>query len=219
MKQIYLHPLPLRIWHWISAFFVILLIATGFYLRLHGIAALRPHDPILLWHKGIGIGLIITTVFWFIYNAASGNIRRHYGIKKRDLPGIFAQAKFYAFSIFKGKENPFRASVADKYNPLQKMVYGAVMFIFIPVQALTGLLFVDIPVLRHQLLSWDLFAFIGAVHVIFAYVFILYLIVHLYMATLGETVFSHTKTMIVGYEEQRDQDEEVAFAGRILRLA
>ncbi|MFA6413007.1 MAG: cytochrome b/b6 domain-containing protein [Syntrophales bacterium] len=202
MMRIYLHPLPLRIWHWLNAFIVIMLIVTGLYLRLHGIAALKPHDPVLLWHKGMGLAMIIATLFWFIYNISSGNLRRHYGIKSRDIHGIFVQARFYLYSIFGGGENPFQASAADKYNPLQKIAYDAVMLIFLPVQALTGLLFMDIPPLRDYLLSVNLFGLLGAMHLIFAYLLVLYLIVHLYMATLGETVFSHTKAMIVGYEEQ-----------------
>jgi len=202
MKRTYLHPLSLRIWHWLNAFIVIMLIVTGLYLRLHGIAALKPHDPVLLWHKGMGLAMIIATLFWFIYNISSGNLWRHYGIKSGDLRGMFVQARFYLFSIFTGGENPFQTSAAVKYNPLQKIAYDAVMFIFLPVQAVTGLLFMDITPLRDYLLSVNLIGFLGAVHVLFAYLMVLYLIVHLYMATLGETVFSHTKAMIVGYEEQ-----------------
>jgi thiosulfate reductase cytochrome b subunit len=202
MKRTYLHPLPLRIWHWLNAMTVIVLIVTGLYLRLQGIAALKPHNPVLLWHKWMGLAMITTMIFWFIYNISSVNLRRHYGIKRRDLQGILAQARFYLFSIFGGGENPFKASADYKYNPLQKITYDAIMFIFIPVQAITGLLFMDISPFRHYLLSGSLIGLLGAIHVIFAYLFVLYLIVHLYMATLGETVFSHMKAMITGYEEQ-----------------
>ncbi len=37
-----------------------------------------------------------------------------------------------------------------------------------------------------------------------AYIFVLYLLVHLYMATLGHSVVAHTKAMIVGYEEEEE---------------
>jgi len=211
MNGNYLHPLPLRIWHWLNAFIVIMLLATGLYLRLKGIAALKPHDPVLLLHKGMGLAMIIATLLWYIYNISNGNLRHHYGIKSKDLQGVFVQARFYLYSIFSGGENPFKASAADKYNPLQKIAYDAIMFIFLPAQALTGLLFMDIPPLRHYLLSIGLIGILGALHVIFSYLLVIYLIVHLYMATLGETVFSHTKAMITGYEEQgRGMKEEEA---------
>jgi hypothetical protein len=54
----------------------------------------------------------------------------------------------------------------------------------------------------------DVAGLINAIHVIGAYVFLLYLVVHLYMATLGRTVFSHTKAMIAGYEEEPDDPQE-----------
>ncbi len=202
MKRIYLHPLPLRIWHWLNAFIVIMLFVTGLYLRLHGIAALKPHDPVLLWHKSMGVVMIILILFWLIYNISSGSLKRHYGIKRKDLKGIFVQARFYLYSIFAGGENPFKPSAADKYNPMQKIAYDAVMFIFLPAQAVTGLFFMDIPPLRDYLLSVNLSGILGAMHVTFTYLLVLYLIAHLYMATLGETFFSHTKAMITGYEEQ-----------------
>jgi hypothetical protein len=48
---------------------------------------------------------------------------------------------------------------------------------------------------------------LGAIHVIVAYMFALYLIVHIYMATLGRKASSHIKAMIVGYEEEPDEPE------------
>jgi thiosulfate reductase cytochrome b subunit len=204
MKLIYLHPLPLRIWHWANAFIVVLLIATGLYLRIHGIAALKPHDPILTLHKFMGFMMIIATFFWFVYNMSNKNLRRHYRIGRQYLKGIFPQIEYYLFSIFAGKENPHKASAGDKYNPLQKIAYNAVMFIFLPVQEVTGLLFMGLSVF----MSGSLIGFICAIHVIFSYLLVLYLIVHLYMSTLGDTFFSHTKTMITGYKDHGDAINE-----------
>ena len=34
MKKIYLHPIPVRIWHWINAICFIILIITGLQIRL-----------------------------------------------------------------------------------------------------------------------------------------------------------------------------------------
>jgi thiosulfate reductase cytochrome b subunit len=178
-----------------------MLIVTGLYLRRHGIAALTPRDPVLLWHKYLGFAMIIATVFWIAYAVCSGNLRRHYGIGGKDLKGMFAQARYYLFSIFSGGMNPFMATAKDKYNPLQKAAYVAVMLIFLPVLGVTGLLFLDIPLVRRHVLSENLVGLVGAVHVAFSYIVVLFFIVHLYLVTLGDTVFSHTKAMITGFEE------------------
>jgi thiosulfate reductase cytochrome b subunit len=201
MKRVYLHTLPLRIWHWTSALFVIVLIATGWYLRAHGIADLRPHDPVLAWHRVIGYGAVATTLCWFLYNLLGSRFKRHYGLTGKDLKAVPAQVRFYLVSIFKGERNPFRATPLNKYNPLQKIAYGTVMLVLMPIQAVTGLLFVDLPLVRRPLLAWDAVGCLDAVHVAVAYLLVLYLIVHLYMATLGETFFAHTKAMITGFEE------------------
>jgi thiosulfate reductase cytochrome b subunit len=202
MKRVYLHPLPLRIWHWVNALMVIFLIATGFYIRVPGIASLSPRDPALWTHKYAGWAMGVSWVFWFIYNLGGHNLTRHYRFRNRDFKGAFRQAKFYLSSIFAGEENPFRPTPEEKFNPLQKLAYGAIMGVFAPALVITGILFSDIHLFRHYLLSWNLAGLINAVHVIGAYGFVFYLVIHLYMATLGRTALSHTKAMITGYEEE-----------------
>jgi thiosulfate reductase cytochrome b subunit len=205
MKKIYLHPLPLRIWHWVNALTVILLLITGVQFRVPGIAALWPHNPSFALHKWAGLALTASWVFWLVYGLASGHLSRHYVIRKKDLGGIFGQMKYYLVSIFKGEQNPFRPSPEEKFNPLQKLAYGSVMVVLAPMMVLTGLLFVNAFFMRDQLLSWNAIKVIDALHVTGLYVFALFLVVHVYLATLGPTAFSHIKAMIVGYEKEPDE--------------
>jgi thiosulfate reductase cytochrome b subunit len=205
MKKIYLHPLPLRIWHWVNALTVILLLITGVQFRVPGIAALWPHNPSFALHKWAGLALTASWVFWLVYGLASGHLCRHYVIRKKDLGGIFRQMKYYLVSIFKGEQNPFRPSPEEKFNPLQKLAYGTVMVALAPMMVLTGLLFVNAFFMRDQLLSWNAVKVIDALHITGLYVFALFLVIHIYMATLGPTVFTHIKAMIVGYEEEPDE--------------
>lgn len=205
MKKINLHPLPLRIWHWVNAFLVIFLIVTGIQLRIPGVASLPPQSNALLWHRYAGWAMAASWVFWLIYGLVGRHFRQHYRFRSRDFRGIFRQAKFYLVSIFRGEENPFRPSPDEKFNPLQKLAYGSIMGLFAPLLVITGLLFSDIPVFRKMILLWNAAGTINAIHVLAAYVFVLYLVFHLYMATLGRTLSSHIKAMIVGYEEEPDE--------------
>jgi thiosulfate reductase cytochrome b subunit len=205
MKKIYLHPLPLRIWHWANALTVILLVITGIQLRIHGVPALRSNSPALLVHRVAGWSMAISFLFWLVYSVISDNLRRHYAIKSLDFKGAFRQARFYLFSMFRGEESPFQPSPDERFNPLQKLAYGAIMCVFTPALLATGVLFSDVPLLRKFVLRLNVMKGIDAIHVIGAYVFVLYLIVHLYMATLGRQTFSHIKAMIVGYEEEPDE--------------
>lgn len=204
MKRTSLHPLPLRVWHWVNALIAALLLATGIRLRLAGVPDLPPHSTALLIHRYAGWAMVASWVVWLIYGLASGHLALHYTLRKRDAKGLFSQTRFYVWSLFRGEENPFRPSPAEKFNPLQKLAYGGVMCIITPVLVVTGLLFSDVPVVRSYMLLWNVVKLLDAVHVIAAYLFALYLVVHIYMATLGRTPFSHVAAMIVGYEEEPD---------------
>jgi thiosulfate reductase cytochrome b subunit len=204
MKRIYFHPLPVRIWHWVNAVTVVLLLLTGFQFRLPGIASLPPHNPSFSLHKWAGIAMAALWIFWLIYGLASGILRRHYAIRRRDLGGIARQMKFYSVSIFRGEKNPFQPTPEEKFNPLQKLAYISMMGIISPVMILTGLMFVNVFSIRDYLLSVNAIMIIDAIHVAGLYVFALFLVTHIYMASLGATAFTHIKAMIVGYEEEGD---------------
>jgi thiosulfate reductase cytochrome b subunit len=207
MKKINLHPLPLRIWHWANAFLVIFLIVTGIQLRIPGVASLPPQSTALLLHRYAGWAMAASWLFWLIYGLVGHHFSRHYRFRSRDFRGIFSQVSFYLVSIFRGEENPFRPSPDEKFNPLQKLAYGSIMGLFAPALVITGILFTDIPVFRKTILLWNAAGVINAIHVLAAYVFALYLVFHLYMATLGRTLSAHIKAMIVGYEEGPDESQ------------
>jgi len=209
MKKIYLHPLPLRIWHWANALIVILLLITGIELRIPGVAALRVNSPALLVHRYAGWSMMISSLFWFVYSLMSGNLSCHYRIRRGDLKGTFMQAKFYLFSIFRGEENPFRASPDEKFNPLQKLAYGTIMCLFTPIIVVTGLFFSDILFFRKYILLLNAMKGLDAIHVMVSYLFALYLIAHIYMATLGRKASSHIKAMVVGYEEELNEPDRM----------
>jgi len=205
MKRVYLHPLPLRIWHWVNALTVILLLMTGLQFRIPGITSLSPHNPSFALHKWAGLAMMASWFFWLAYGLASGHLTRHYAIRRRDLTGVFTQMNYYLVSIFKGGENPFRPSPEEKFNPLQKLAYSSVMGVFAPMMVVTGLLFVNAFFIRDQMLSWNAIRAVDALHVTGLYLFALFLVIHVYMATLGPTAFTHIKAMIVGYEEEPDE--------------
>jgi len=211
MNRVYLHPLPLRVWHWGNALTVILLLATGTQFRVPGIASLWPHTPSLGLHKWAGIAMAALWFFWLVYGLATGHVLRHYAVRRKDLAGIPGQMKFYMLSIFRGEKSPFRTSPEAKYHALQKLAYGSVMGIFTPITVVTGLFFFSGFRIGGELLPVGTIKTIDAFHVTGLYVFALFLVIHVYMATTGATVYSHIKAMITGYEEEQDEparDEE-----------
>ena len=201
--KILLHPLPLRIWHWIYTAVIILLILTGTQLRIPGIESFPTYRSAVLVHKYAGFFMCASFVFWLVYSIVNGSLRKYYSLRLMDLRGMIPQANFYLFGIFQRKENPFHASLDEKFNALQKIAYLSVMLVFSPIVIITGIFFSDILFFRSAINALGGIRILDAIHVMIAYVFVIYVIIHVYMSTMGDTPLSHVKAMLTGYEEER----------------
>ncbi|PIV02425.1 MAG: hypothetical protein CO013_13860 [Syntrophobacterales bacterium CG_4_8_14_3_um_filter_58_8] len=213
MKKVFLHTLTIRIWHWINALIVIALMITGIQLRAPGIEGIArkmavwipEYSMAVLIHKYIGYAMALSFLFWLIYIIASGSFRTHYILRPADLPTLVKQALYYIFGVFQGSENPFTPTAEGKFNPLQKIAYGSVMLVITPLIVVTGILFSDIFLFRGVIDWLGGIRLLDALHVLASYLFLLNLIVHLYMCTMGHHIFDHVKAMILGFEEMPDE--------------
>lgn len=204
-KGIPLHPLSIRIWHWANALIILVLIITGAQLRITDIRIFSDYNFVVALHKYAGYFLTVSFLFWlavYMMEWGLGGLVRNYVVFPKDLRSMPSQAAYYSFLYFRGKPNPFKPSREVKFNALQKMAYSFTMLIAMPVVIITGILFGNIMDFYGAILFFGGIRVIDAVHVIAGYFFVIYLIVHIYMATLGTHVTSHTKAMITGYEEE-----------------
>jgi predicted CXXCH cytochrome family protein len=207
MKKVYLHALTIRIWHWINALIVITLHVTGMQLRMPELFSFIPKFSLAVSiHKYAGYTMAASFLFWLVDVIVKGSFRRYYLFRRADVRGLGRQTKFYLYGIFRGHENPFTLTAERKFNSLQKIAYGSIMFIFTLVIVVTGILFSDILFFQHAIDLLSGIRVLVALHVIVGYIFLLFLVVHIYMSTLGHNVFAHIKAMIVGYEEEPDED-------------
>jgi thiosulfate reductase cytochrome b subunit len=117
---------------------------------------------------------------------------------------VVRQAFFYTYFMFKGAASPFTPSADERFNSLQKIAYVSVMLILTPVILITGVLFSNIAYFLNIITFIGGIRILDAIHVATGYAFLLYLIVHLYMATLGYRIVSYIKAMITGYGEEHD---------------
>jgi thiosulfate reductase cytochrome b subunit len=200
MSKVYLHPLPIRIWHWANAFIIFVLILTGIQLRVPSIHIFQDYITVVLLHKYFGFALAASFLFWFFYYVLTGGLKKHYLMGFKDIKGMPRQVLYYIFSTFRKKKNPFNPSPDNKFNPMQKLAYSSVMFIFVPVITITGIMFSDILFFFSWINAIGGLRVLDAIHVSAAYVFVFYLFVHLYMSTLGPKLHSHVKSIITGYE-------------------
>jgi thiosulfate reductase cytochrome b subunit len=197
-----LHPLLIRIWHWANALLIFVLVVTGAQLRFTDLAIIPDYGFVVALHKYAGYVLALFFLFWIAAYAIVGGFATHYIISFKDIRSIPGQAAYYIHGYFRRGVNPFKPTPTSRFNALQKLAYSFIMFIAMPLIIVTGIIFGNIMDFYGIIRATGGIRVLDAVHVITGYIFVIYLIVHLYMATLGKTPFSHTKAMFTGREEE-----------------
>ncbi len=205
MNKIFLHPLIVRIWHWINAVSFIVLIVTGLQIRYREIASLTKFKTAVEIHNLFGFILIVDFALWLLYYVFTGKIRIYVPLNpKKFFIGALKQARYYGYGLFVGEENPHHPSPEDKFNPLQQTAYFMIMLILMPLQIVSGVLLWDINKFAGLIAMLGGLKVVDIVHVVAFFCLFAFLFVHVYLTTLGRTPLEHIKAMFTGYEEIRE---------------
>jgi thiosulfate reductase cytochrome b subunit len=203
--KVYLQPTPVRIWHWLNAFGIVTLIATGAQIRFPEYLPLfSSYKSAILLHNTAGLVVAVSFSLWFFYyGVVARNMRKIYVPTKDDLStGLLRQAKFYLLTYFLGWPNPHHATPEDKFNPMQKSAYMAIMFVLMPLIALSGILLTNVSPLRETVILLGGLKILMSVHFLLACSLCAFLFTHVYLATLGKTPMAYIKPMWTGWEEE-----------------
>lgn len=203
MQRLYINPLPVRIWHWTNAIGFVLLIATGLQIRYVGQVDIVPFRDAVQWHNWIGFVLIGNFFIWLLFYLFSDKIKVYHPelSPARYFRDSFRQMRFYGYGIFRGDPNPHHVSAYRKFNPLQSMMYQIIMMLIVPVQFATGVLLWDIGRFASLVDALGGVRVVDTVHVLIFIFFSGFIIVHVYLASLGHTPLAHFKAMLTGWEE------------------
>ena len=198
-----LHPLMIRIWHFIHAIAFVLLVLTGLQLRFPDLVGwFGSFRSAVNIHNILGFIVLFDYLLWFGFYAVTGGLVKQYVPIPKDFTiGIPQQLMYYLVRVFFGDPTPFDPSPEAKFNALQKATYFGIMFVLVPIQIITGVLLWDLERFHAIIEALGGVRVIDAFHIILAYIVTAFLILHVYLATLGHTFFSHFKGMIVGYED------------------
>jgi len=197
-----LHPLTIRIWHWVHAIAIVLLVLTGLQLRF---------PDLIMWfgtfkwavniHNIFGFIVLFDYALWFFFYALKRQLTKQYIPAPEDFTvGIPTQSAYYFGRIFFGDPAPFEPTPEAKFNSMQKTTYFGIMFVLVPLQIVTGVLLWDLKRFHPIIEALGGVRAIDAFHIILAYIVAAFLVVHIYLSTLGHTFFAHFKAMIVGHE-------------------
>ena len=212
MEKLYIHPLPVRLWHWTNALGFVLMIATGLQIRYLDLFQLIPFRTAVVAHNWIGFVLIANFFVWLGYYLSSDKIKVYHPelSPKKYFQASFRQMQFYGYGIFRGEPNPHHPNAYKKFNALQSMLYQIIMMLLVPVMFFTGLLLWDVGRFSSIVDALGGVRVVDTVHVLLFIVFCGFMIVHVYLASLGHTASAHFKAMITGYEEVEDEPKHDA---------
>ena len=211
MRRLYIHPLPVRIWHWINAVGFVLMVLTGLQIRYVGLIDVVSFRTAVAVHNPVGFVLIANFFVWLGFYLFSDRIKAYQSelSPTKHFRATFQQIYYYGYGIFKGDPNPFHVTIYRKFNPLQSMTYQLVLMLLVPIQFYTGILMWDVKRFSAQVDFFGGVRVIDTVHVLIFITIVFYLFVHVYLSTLGHTRTAHFKAMLTGYD---DVEEEPAAA-------
>jgi thiosulfate reductase cytochrome b subunit len=215
MQRTYVHPLPVRIWHWINALGFVLLIITGLQIRYADIVGLMSFEMAIKFHNWIGFTLMANYFIWLLFYLLTDKVSVYHPEldARKYFRDTLRQIRFYSYGIFRGEPNPHHVLPYAKFNPLQKVMYQIVMLLIVPVQFGTGLLLWDIDRFSSWVEALGGVRVVSTVHVLVFIFFASFILIHVYLGSLGHTASAHFKAMMTGYEEEMEEAPPAARAG------
>ncbi len=200
MKGIMIYKRFERFWHWCQAGLIFFLMFTGF--EIHGSYTVLGFGKAAQLHEYAAyalLGLWVLAIFWHL---TTGEWKQY--IPTTDKLG--AVAHYYLIGTFTGAEHPYRATSQAKHNPLQRLAYLGFKLVISPAIWISGLLYL----FYNNWADWGFDRFlslegVALAHTAAAFAMLIFVIAHVYMATMGKTVFSMIKPMITGYEDEHDE--------------
>jgi thiosulfate reductase cytochrome b subunit len=206
MNRIYVHPLPVRIWHWVNALGFVVLIVTGLQIRYVDVLHLLPFAATVSVHNTVGFVLMANYLVWLSFYLFTDKITVYHPelSPSKYFRDTIRQAMFYGYGIFKGEPNPHHVSAYRKFNALQSTMYQIIMILLVPIQFYTGILLWDVQRFAGSIAFLGGLRVVASVHVALFIFFTAFIFGHVYLASLGHTTGAHFKAMLTGYEDVED---------------
>lgn len=209
MTKEYLYPVWLRIWHWFNALLFVVLILTGISMHYSNSNELFiSFELSMIIHNTAGVILSLNYLAFLIFNMISGNYKHYIPVLKGLFNRLIIQAKYYAGGIFRGEEHPYESSSKNKFNPLQQLTYIGIMYFFMPVIVITGILLMFPELAPDKILGMGGVWPMAILHLASGFFLTLFMIGHIYLATTGETVTANFKAMVDGWHRHSSHKDE-----------
>jgi thiosulfate reductase cytochrome b subunit len=193
-----------RFWHWTQAGLIIVLLLSGF--EIHGSYEVLGFEDAVTLHRTTAWSLVTLWIFAIFWHLTTGEWKQYIPTLKK----VDAMIKYYLLGIFIQAPHPFRKTLLRKHNPLQRLAYLFQWVVISPVIWATGWAYL----FYANWADWGLDQYlkledVAFFHALGAFMMLVFLIAHVYLITTGDTVWSHMKAMITGWEEIDTDSEEL----------
>jgi len=180
---------------------IVVLLATGFHV--HSPVRLPVPDlATVVWlHNVFGFILIGNAFLGLFYYVTTGAIQQYVPSRKGFVADVRAQAEYYMGGIFRNEPHPAKKTPERRLNPLQQLTYLALLNVLLPLQIAGGLLMWGASQWPQVALAVGGLPVLAAVHTLGSWLFLSFLVGHLYLITTGHTPLSNLEAMATGYEE------------------
>lgn len=198
-NKVYFYPGWLRIWHGINALGIIILIITGISMNSGFEDPIISFKMIITLHNYSGVIITLNYGLYLIGNLFTSN-KKFYIVKPKNfLKRPMKQAYYYAWGMFHGMKAPYPLSEKRKFNPLQKYTYIIVMYIIVPLVIISGigLMFPELIINKMYNVSGVLVT--AVTHSAMGFFISIFLIVHLYIASIGKSPLENFKSIVTGW--------------------
>ncbi len=209
-SELYINPLPVRIWHWLNAVGFVALILTGIQIRYANMFNVLSFETAIKTHNWVAFTVIANYFVWLGFYLFSDRITVYHPElnPRKFFDKAFKQFMYYSYGIFKGEPSPHKVLAYDKFNPMQSITYQIVMLLVVPVQFITGIMMWDIKRFEGPIAMLGGIHTVDTVHVLIFIFFVSFTLVHAYMGALGHTPSAHFKEMFTGYEEAEEKSDQ-----------
>jgi thiosulfate reductase cytochrome b subunit len=194
-----------RFWHWSQMALIVTMLISGF--AIHGLVQWIDFDLAVTIHTLAALTLLalwILATFWLF---TTGNFKHYLPTSN----GLGQVVRFYSYGIFLGERHPYRKAFWRKHNPLQAMAYLMLKTVLFPAIWVSGLAYLfyfawgDTP----NAAVW--LGWVALVHTVTAYAILTFVIMHVYMLTIGHSFREHVTPMLTGFDEVELSPEEEAY--------
>jgi thiosulfate reductase cytochrome b subunit len=201
-EKIYLYPRWIRLWHTLNAISCLFLMVTGISMQFS-----NPKVPLIRFdiavsiHNIFGILLCANYLLFFFGNLYSWNGKQYKIAFRGFYQRLMSQFRYYTHGIFKGEHPPFPVNRESKFNPLQQFSYVMIMYILVPIIAISGLGLLYPDVIPTSLMGISGLHLTDLFHIVIGFIISIFMFVHVYFCTIGKTPTSNFKGIITGYHE------------------